>query len=264
MQHFHLRCKHCHREYTYCTYGNGPEYGTEAGCSMEYCAECKKAIDEALAAIPIKYSWKFKEIKEPRIFDFLAKVKKEYLDNEKHSVFPSILETSYFWDGYDNREDYRYKGRTYVVRWNDATPDKKIVTIKAEYDLIKKDFTGKAWEDYDDRKTYYHYCRPTKLFSSDSDSNVGLTPPTGKLFFLDGIWEWDIETPHKHDWEEPKKEHILRQYHRTINGASLINSRLLKCMYLDLSTIEPMLDYDCLFEKYDDEEYEVLIDINVT
>ncbi len=262
MQHFHLRCKHCHKEYTYCTYGNGPEYGTEAGCSMEYCAECQKAIDEALTTIPIKYGWRFKEIKEPRIFDFLAKIKKEYLDSKKDSLFPSI-ETFYPWDGYDNREDYRYKGRTYVVRWNDATPDKKIVTIKAEYDLIKKDFTGKAWEDYDNTKTHYQYCRPTKLFSSvsPSDSNVGLGLPTGKLFFLDCIW--DTESPHKHYWKEPKKQHILRKYHRTINGASLINSSLLKRTYLDFTTIEPMLEYDCLFEKYDDEDYEVLIEIEV-
>ena len=47
MQHYRLRCKHCGKEYTYCTYGNGPEYGTQEGCSMEYCAECQKAIDEA-------------------------------------------------------------------------------------------------------------------------------------------------------------------------------------------------------------------------
>ena len=31
MQHLILRCKHCHKEYTYCTYGNGPEFGTEEG-----------------------------------------------------------------------------------------------------------------------------------------------------------------------------------------------------------------------------------------
>ena len=35
MQHYRLRCKHCGKEYTYCTYGNGPEYGTQEGCSME-------------------------------------------------------------------------------------------------------------------------------------------------------------------------------------------------------------------------------------
>ena len=51
MQHFRLRCKHCYKEYVYCTYGNGPEYGTEAGCSREYCAECQKAIDDALGKI---------------------------------------------------------------------------------------------------------------------------------------------------------------------------------------------------------------------
>ena len=55
MQHYRLRCKHCGKEYTYCTYGNGPKYGTQEGCSMEYCAECQKAIDKALEAIPRRY-----------------------------------------------------------------------------------------------------------------------------------------------------------------------------------------------------------------
>ena len=62
MQHLRIRCKHCQREYTYCTYGNGPEYGTESGCSMEYCADCQKAIDEALGKIPKKYTWRWLDI----------------------------------------------------------------------------------------------------------------------------------------------------------------------------------------------------------
>lgn len=29
MQHIYRRCKHCNKEYFYCTYGNGPDWGTE-------------------------------------------------------------------------------------------------------------------------------------------------------------------------------------------------------------------------------------------
>ena len=39
MQHIYRRCKHCNKEYLYCTYGNGPEWGTEEYCSMDYCGE---------------------------------------------------------------------------------------------------------------------------------------------------------------------------------------------------------------------------------
>ena len=48
MQHWKLRCKHCGRTYTYCTYGN------DDGCSRDYCGECQTAINNALGKIPKK------------------------------------------------------------------------------------------------------------------------------------------------------------------------------------------------------------------
>ena len=55
MEHLILRCNHCKKQYTYCTYGNGPEYGTEKDCTKEYCAECANAINNALKSIPIRF-----------------------------------------------------------------------------------------------------------------------------------------------------------------------------------------------------------------
>lgn len=67
MQHLIRRCKHCGKSYTYCTYGNGPEYGTQEGCSMEYCAECQNAINEALAKIPIRIVKKYTPVNAKEI-----------------------------------------------------------------------------------------------------------------------------------------------------------------------------------------------------
>ena len=77
MEHWILRCKHCQREYTYCTYGNGDCYGTEEGCSEEYCAECQKAIDEALSKILVKFEPRFVEISNPDLLADLDDIKKE-------------------------------------------------------------------------------------------------------------------------------------------------------------------------------------------
>lgn len=86
MQHFILRCKHCNKEYTYCTYGNGPEYGTEAGCSMEYCAECQKAIDEAFAKIKVKFEPRYVEIQPTFGLDkILEGIKKEKKRKKKRT-----------------------------------------------------------------------------------------------------------------------------------------------------------------------------------
>lgn len=71
MEHFILRCKHCHKTYTYCTYGN------DDGCSMDYCGECQTAIDKALGNIKVKFEPKFVEIKPSfGLDDLLSGIKK--------------------------------------------------------------------------------------------------------------------------------------------------------------------------------------------
>ena len=72
MQHIYRRCKHCNKEYLYCTYGNGPDWGTEKYCSMDYCGECQKAIDDALSNIPERYSYKM-ELTPKEEYDYINK-----------------------------------------------------------------------------------------------------------------------------------------------------------------------------------------------
>ena len=72
MQHIYRRCKHCNKEYLYCTYGNGPDWGTEKYCSMDYCGECQKAIDDALSKIPERYSYKM-ELIPKEDYDYINK-----------------------------------------------------------------------------------------------------------------------------------------------------------------------------------------------
>ena len=62
MEHILRRCKHCNKEYTYCTYGNGLNWGTEEHCSMDYCGECQTAINNALSNIPKKFSYQMELI----------------------------------------------------------------------------------------------------------------------------------------------------------------------------------------------------------
>jgi hypothetical protein len=145
MEHIKIRCKHCKKEYIYCTYGNGPEYGTEEGCSREYCAECQQAIDNALANIPIKFKPIKVEItdeeKKKKILSQLYDIKTKA---EKNDVFHVIrlLNSS----NYDNIDIYTYNSKTYYVEYNDDTPNDKHLLIEMEYDIIAEKVTSKSWK----------------------------------------------------------------------------------------------------------------------
>lgn len=81
MQHLLRRCKHCNKEYVYCTYGNGPDWGTEKHCSMDYCGECQTAINIALSNIPKKFSYQM-ELIPHEDFNNINKIIDE--EKEKH------------------------------------------------------------------------------------------------------------------------------------------------------------------------------------
>ena len=106
MEHWVLRCKHCQKEYTYCTYGNGSQYGTEEGCSKEYCAECQKAIDEALGKIPLKFKPIEEEIKDDDLLQELLAIK----ENTKANAFPSMSKLVISM-GFDFIDRYTHNGR---------------------------------------------------------------------------------------------------------------------------------------------------------
>lgn len=144
MKHIIIRCKHCKKEYIYCTYGNGPEYGTEEGCSREYCAECQKAIDSALANIPVKFRPIKIEITDEeekkkiltQLYDIKAKA-------EKNEIFHSIRLLS---SNYDNIDKYIYNLKTYYIEYNDNTPNDKHLSVEMEYDIIGEKVTSKLWK----------------------------------------------------------------------------------------------------------------------
>ena len=84
--------------------------------------------------------------------------------------------------------------------------------------------------------------------------------PSGNLFWIgfpDIYWEE----------QQSKPQHILRTYSREYDGKTLVHlikkKEFLLREVVDVNTIEPILKYDCHIGKYDDEEYEYLMDIKV-
>ena len=176
MEHWILRCKHCQREYTYCTYGNGPGYGTEEGCSQEYCSECQKAIDEALNRIPVKFKPIQVEIKDESLLNELEKIKNGYPKDNIVSV------RIFFNEKFDVIEEYVYKGRKYYVKYNDDTPNDKHIFIEKEFDIIKNETTEKYWRHKGSDK--YSLGRKYKMPKFDFTRTNNIEPPLGELFYF--------------------------------------------------------------------------------
>ena len=262
MQHLILRCKHCHKEYTYCTYGNGPEFGTEEGCSREYCADCQKAIDNALSKIPVGYSSKYMEIHDSRIFEMFERVKQNYKEAVAKNPMEGLAIETLSMSLYDNTETYIHDGIKYKVEWDDETPEDKHVFIYAEFNLTTQKFTGKPWKVLNDSSDYYSHRRCLKLKRREiSTQQIGMCePPVGKLYYFDFVDE-------KITVNEKKPGHIKRTYTSDITGdtikVSCENGTYNFDKSLDMTNLENILTYECTFEKYDDEDKSTLIGIKV-
>lgn len=187
MEHWILRCKHCYREYTYCTYGNGPEYGTEEGCSKEYCAECQKAIDNALSKINRKFMPRLKEIDDKSLLEHFDKIKEQ--DDIEDNPFGRVVPFEFEDSDYDVIETYYYNNNKYKVKYYDDNKDDKHIFVDMEYDLINECFTNKRWR-YSVQNSYYHTRNYIKDMSK-SMKHLDVIPintiqePTGKLFWMD-------------------------------------------------------------------------------
>jgi len=185
MQHCILRCRHCNKEYTYCTYGNGPEYGTEEGCSREYCAECQKAIDKALEPIKKKFEPRLKEINDPELLEKLNLLKELHPD-DNGGLGICIYEPEN--SDYDIIETYYYSGRKYKVKYYDGHEGDKHLFAYAEYDLINKCFTDKLWryKETDSYRRERNFCKDmADSFRMLSLSAAQKLPqPTGEIFWM--------------------------------------------------------------------------------
>ena len=271
MQHYILRCKHCHKEYTYCTYGNGPEYRTEEGCSMDYCAECQKAIDGALGKIPVRFEGRLQSINEPRLLPLLDSIREKVEGKLEEGYFNfGKLTKMYCCGNYDNYDTYTHNGLKFEVAYNDDTPNDKHISVEMEYDLTEKKFTGKPWKgDYED--SYIHGRNTSRDFARAIREKTfepkAMEPPCGNLFFNDFMW--DIVPPIK---EAPKpKEHKLTSYKTSNSGIKI----KLDCEHgygsehksvflenVDKNSLIDFLEYEYVVEYYEDEDIVYYTDIH--
>lgn len=192
MEHIYRRCKNCNKEYVYCTYGNGPDWGTEKYCSMDYCGECQKAINDALSKIPKRYSYKM-ELTPKEDYDYISKTIDTQYQEYKKEITNNVLgvfgvTSIAMGDEYVDIEGC-YINHIYYTR---GTKENGDIEIKQsmEYDLINKKLTGKKYRFYDMPCMRY---KPLSIFKFPTVELVKvkpLDPPTGKLLF--DIPEWEV------------------------------------------------------------------------
>lgn len=191
MQHIYRRCKHCNKEYLYCTYGNGADWGTEEYCSMDYCGQCQKAINDALSKIPEKYSYKM-ELIPKEDFDYISKtIDTQYLEYKKEisgNVFgltQIVIENEY------DAVEGCYINHIYYTRGFKKGGEIEIKQ-SMEYDLIDKKLTGKKYCFHDMPCNQYKPLSIMKLPTAEVIKVIPLEPPTGML--LSDISEWEVIT----------------------------------------------------------------------
>lgn len=189
MQHFIRRCKHCGKSYTYCTYGNGPEYGTQKGCSMDYCAECQNAIDDALAkkAIRVVKKYTLVDAKEvERISKIFEEEKEKYYSTLKLINAARIIPD---WNCESVEMCYIDRTEYYKCVEYDGTI---LYKVAVEYDVIEGNFTGKNYFEIDVHDGYVPVAQ-VRFPKFNSEVKVKpMAPPKGDLFYLDP--KWDIES----------------------------------------------------------------------
>lgn len=190
MEHIICRCKNCQTQYTYCTYGNGPKYGTNEGCTGEYCAECANAIAEALHKIPRKYTGIRQQITDPdeleRIYSIFEKCKEKYYNQRTIHMARLIGDL-----GYEKVEGC-YINR---VEYHICTTVDGIIHIYAEkeFDLVKDEYTGRYFFKNDNPHEQYFLIQQLKFdfFKKDKMAEMSIPEPTGKLYWND-IPEWEV------------------------------------------------------------------------
>lgn len=192
MEHIYRRCKNCNKEYVYCTYGNGPDWGTEKYCSMDYCGECQKAIDDALSKIPERYSYKM-ELIPKEDYDYINKTIDIQYQEYKKEISNNLL-GGFGITGIAMGDEYVDIEGCYInhIYYTRGTKENGDIEIKQsmEYDLIEKKLTGKKYRFYDMPCMKYKPLSILKFPTVELIKTKPLDPPTGKNFF--DIPEWDV------------------------------------------------------------------------
>lgn len=201
MQHIYRRCKNCNKEYLYCTYGNGPDWGTEKYCSMDYCGECQKAIDDALSKIPERYSYKM-ELTPKEDYDYINKSIDTQYQEYKKELSNNLL-GGFGITGIAMGDEYVDIEGCYInhIYYTRGTKENGDVEIKQsmEYDLIDKKLTGKKYRFYDMPCMQY---KPLSIFKFPTVELVKvkpLDPPKGILMFDIPEWEVIINDENRND-----------------------------------------------------------------
>ena len=192
MQHLRRRCKHCGKAYTYCTYGNGPEWGTQEGCSMDYCAECQNAINDALAKIPHRIVKKYTQVDAKEV-ERISKIFEE--EKEKYYSTPKFLNCRKMipdWNCESVELCYIDKTEYYKCVEYDGTI---LYKVAVEYDVIEEKFTGKKYFEVDVHNGYVPVAqfRFPKIYSAVKVKPI--SPPKGDLFYLNP--KWNVESNDK-------------------------------------------------------------------
>ena len=272
MQHYVLRCKHCHKTYTYCTHGN------DDGCSTDYCGECQTAIDKALGKIKVKFEPKFVEIKPTfGLPEMLNNIKAAKTRKEQESNFPITVCLNLPDCDYDNVEEYTHDGKTYRIAWDDGHEEELHYFVQMEYDIEKGAVTRNVWkaEDYKDSyrkgKSVNHFLKTMINAGVYTTPVTSMNEPSGLMSYMT-FEPWDIEFP-----DIPKRipKHELRTYTIDYDGIMLKryieDGRLTVNGKITISTpenfnsedVNEMLDYEITIQKYDDENVETIVKIAV-
>ena len=194
MQHIRRRCKHCGKAYTYCTYGNGPEYGTQEGCSMDYCAECQNAINDALAKIPLRVVKKYTLVDAKEI-ERISKIFEE--EKEKYYSTPKLFNLRKMipdWNCESVEMCYIDGTEYYKCVEYDGTISYKVAV---EYDVIEENFTGKNYFEIDVHNGYVSVIQfRWPKFNSEIEVRP-MTPPKGDLFYIEPKWNVELNDKDK-------------------------------------------------------------------
>ena len=156
---------------------------------MDYCAECQKAIDDALAKTVLRIVKKYTLVDANEI-EHISKIFEE--EKEKYYSTPKLLNLRKMipdWNCesvelcYIDRTEY-YK----CVEYDGSI----LYKVAVEYDIIEGNFTGKKYFENDVHDGYVPVAqfRLPKFYSEKP-----MSPPKGDLFYITP--KWDVESNDK-------------------------------------------------------------------